>query len=379
MARVVAMIPARLGSKRILKKNLRLLNGKPLIAYAIEAAIAARVFDDVYVNSEAAIFGEIAKKYGAKFYLRSEGLATDKTINDEFAYDFIQSVPGDILVQLLPTSPLITPPEINGFVGELLKSDLDTLISVEEHQIACVYNDQAVNFDFMEPHKSSQTMKPVKSYATVLMAWTYDSFKKNMRQFGFAYHGADGRTGYYALKGLSTIDIDNEDDFIMAEIAMKYREKMTESRRVYYGDQDIAKYHSETDVPTILKNDGVISSYFEKENLPLVNIRKIIESKDNSKSWCHRLINTTNNSATLISQLPGEGNRLHHHPEWNEWWYIVSGKWRWEIEGNAYQVGRGDVVFIKKNQWHKITAIGDKPAIRLAVSRGDVAHVYKKD
>ena len=130
-------------------------------------------------------------------------------------------------------------------------------------------------------------------------------------------------------------------------------------------------------VPSILKIDGVAQSDFEQENLPLVNLDKIIASKDNSRSWCHRVVNTENNSATLISQLPGEGNRLHHHPDWNEWWYIVDGKWKWEVEGREYEVKKGDVVFIQKKKWHKITAIGDKPAIRLAVSREDVPHVYQ--
>jgi quercetin dioxygenase-like cupin family protein len=74
--------------------------------------------------------------------------------------------------------------------------------------------------------------------------------------------------------------------------------------------------------------------------------------------------------------LPGEGNRLHYHPDWNEWWYIIEGQWQWEIEGEKIIVKKGDVVFIPKGRKHRIEAIGDTPAIRLAVSRADVAHVY---
>ena len=88
-------------------------------------------------------------------------------------------------------------------------------------------------------------------------------------------------------------------------------------------------------------------------------------------------MNTESNSATLISQLPGEGNRLHYHPNWNEWWYIIRGEWEWEVEGETMPVKQGQMVFIPKSKWHKITAIGDRPAVRLAVSRADVAHVYK--
>ena len=136
------------------------------------------------------------------------------------------------------------------------------------------------------------------------------------------------------------------------------------------------QHRSETDVPQILKKDGVELWDFDHENQGLSNIDEVIANMDNSVSWCRRMVNTESNSATLISQLPGEGNRLHYHPDWNEWWYIVKGQWKWEIEGQEYLVKKGDLVFIEKNKLHRITAVGNEPAVRLAVSRGDVAHVY---
>jgi len=373
------MIPARLGSQRVRKKNLRLLNGKPLITYSVEAALSSHVFDEIYINSEAEIFGEIADHYRVKFYRRSGHLASDKTINDEFAYDFIQNVPGDILVQLLPTSPLITPEEIKGFVSEMIAKDYDTLVSVANHQIACLYEGKPINFNLLESHKSSQNMTSVQSYATALMAWTYSSFKQHMQKYSCAYYGADGKTGYYVLKGLSTIDIDNEDDFALAEVALIHRSKLHKFEKKYYTSKKNRKEREEVDVPKIMKKDSIACRDFKHENFPLVQIDEIINSKDNSRSWCHRIINTENNSATLISQLPGEGNRLHYHPDWNEWWYIVKGMWKWEIEGKTYIVKKGDVVFIEKNKLHKITAIGDEPAVRLAVSRDLVPHVYPEN
>ena len=374
--KIIAMIPARLGSQRVPRKNLRLLNGKPLLSYAIEAAKAANCFDEIYVNSEADVFGEIARSLGVSFYKRPAELASNTATNDPFALDFIENVEGDVLVQLLPTSPLITPEEIATFVEEMKRGSWDTLVSVIDHQIACIYDGKPVNFEYMEPHRSSQTMKPVQSYATVLMAWTYASFREHMSRLGYAYHGADGRTGYFALKGLASIDLDNEEDFAVAEAALVARSRPLPPVR-YYGDALAGAGHAETDVPAILKRDGVVQADFTRENLPINHLEEIIASKDNTKSWSHRLINTENNSATLISQLPGEGNRLHHHNDWNEWWYIVKGVWKWEIEGEEFEVSQGDVVFIEKNKWHKITAAGTGPAVRLAVSRDKVAHIYK--
>ena len=72
------MIPARLGSKRVKNKNLRLVNNKPLISYILESAVKANIFDDIYINSEADIFGAIASDYGVKFYKRSDFLAAFK-------------------------------------------------------------------------------------------------------------------------------------------------------------------------------------------------------------------------------------------------------------------------------------------------------------
>lgn len=379
MSKIIAMIPARLGSQRIHRKNLRLLNGKPLIAYCIEAAKKSEVFDEIYINSEADIFGDIAGEYGVRFYKRSEYLASNKAINDEFAFDFIKNINGEVLVQLLSTSPLITPNEIGGFVRHMLEEGYDTLVSVENHKIACVYEGRPINFELTEPHKSSQTMVPVQSYATVLMAWKYKSFLENMRMHGCAYHGGTSKIGYYVMKGLSTIDVDNEEDLELAEVALEYRNSKRRGERQYYTPMKRRTETAETDVPSILKKDGVVKNNFENENFPLVTLLNIIKQQDNTRSWSRRIINTENNSATLISQLPGEGNRLHYHPDWNEWWYIVEGEWDWEIEGEIFRVRKGDVVFIGKNKLHRITAVGDKPAIRLAVSKDLVPHIYPEE
>lgn len=378
MKKIVAMIPARIGSKRVPKKNLRLLNGKPLISYSIEAALASAAFDEIYINSDSEIFSEIAEYHGVKFYKRPKSLGSDETINDEFAHDFIKNISGDILVQLLPTSPLITSKEICEFARTMLDHQYDTLVSVENKQIACLYEGKPINFSSLEPHKSSQTMIPVQAYATVLMAWTYSSFLKNMKKYGFAYHGANGRIGYYELKGLATIDVDHEEDFQIVEIALRYRDNQADHRKEYYESSMAIRERAEVDVMEILNRDGVANNDFQTENQHLVNLDTIIANKQNGRSWSYRIINTENNSATLIAQLPGEGNRLHYHPDWNEWWYIVDGEWKWEIENKEFLVKKGDLVFIEKNKKHRITAMGQKPAIRLAVSRDRVAHVYSE-
>lgn len=379
MTKIVAMIPARLGSKRIKSKNLRLLAGKPLVCHVVDKCKHARIFDDIYINSEADVFKNIADEYGVKFYKRNEYLAADDATNDMFALDFITNIKCDILVQVNPTSPLITIDDIKAFVKKMIDENYDTLHSVKQEQIEALYDGKPINFDPKCVMPKSQDLKPVMLFSSGIMAWKTDKYFENIKGLGSATYGGDGKTGYFILKGFSKIDIDNEEDFQLAEIAIEYINKKDRKGIEYYQPKGYQKSHTESDVPSILEKDGVIDNDLFDANRDVVNINDVIQSFEKYTSWSKRVINTDNNSATLICQMPGEGNRLHYHADWNEWWYIVDGKWEWEIEGKTIEVSKGDIVFIKKGKLHKITAVGDKPAIRLAVSREDVTHIYPEE
>ena len=111
-------------------------------------------------------------------------------------------------------------------------------------------------------------------------------------------------------------------------------------------------------------------------NQEVLHLPSLLESLSNTESSSKRIINSPSNSATVISQMPGEGNRRHYHPEWDEWWFILEGIWEYEVDGVTQSVKKGDVVFIERQRVHKITAVGESRAIRLAVSRDRVPHVY---
>ena len=372
--KIVAMIPARMGSKRVKSKNLRLINGKPLISYILETVSKVDVFDEIYLNSENEIFSEIADSHGVDYYKRPAKFSTDSATNDEFAYDFLKNVNCDILIQILPTSPFLLGTEIEVFVRQMVDSSVDTLISVEDKQIACVYNGEAINFDKLALNPPSQSMVPVKAYATALMGWKSSTFIHNIDSRGVAYHGGDGVTGYFELSGLSTIDIDREEDFRLAETIILSAEHATNKDPEYYAAN--VEKHNEVDVASILAKDGVKNNNLFDANKEVVNLNELLSGMSVSESWSKRVIDTESNSMTIISQMPGEGNRKHYHPDWNEWWYIVAGEWEWEIEGAIKKIRKGDIVFMQKNRVHKITASGNTQAIRMAVSRADVIHSY---
>ena len=84
------MIPARLGSKRIPKKNIRYLLDKPLIQYPIELALSSNRFSGIWVNTESQELGQAAMKLGAQFHRRPSSLAKDTATNRDFTYEFLK-------------------------------------------------------------------------------------------------------------------------------------------------------------------------------------------------------------------------------------------------------------------------------------------------
>jgi len=364
----VIMIPARGGSKRVPKKNVRLLSGKAMISYVID--VVKDIGIPVYVNSDCEDILDLAQEMGVNIYRRPEEFASDSSTNDQFALDFMNNVECDYLLQVLPTSPFITKEEILAFAEKL--QTVDTLVSVKEEQIGCVLNDEPLNFSKTKQNPPSQEMTPVKVYATTLMGWKSDVFKKNMEELGCGYHGGNGKTEYFTLNGWSTVDIDHEEDFRLAETIAQFIPFEDRYKAFYYEKGTYTDYI----VPRVLKDDGINDGCLTEENQPVTNVVKLMSAMPHDKSWYHTLVNTENNSCTVVNQMPGEGNRRHYHAKWNEWWYILRGKWIFEIEGTKHEVKHGDLVFIEKGNKHCITAIGTEIASRLAVSRYDVEHIY---
>ena len=131
------------------------------------------------------------------------------------------------------------------------------------------------------------------------------------------------------------------------------------------------------DVAQVLRDDGVNNVVIgDLENVSTTSLDELID-KMGTGSWAVRLVYNEKFGGVVIQQQPGEGNRLHYHPDADECWVIMSGKWEWYIEGEGTNtVTKNDIVVVRKNVKHKITCIGDEPGIRFAVTAPDVDHVY---
>lgn len=108
----VAIIPARGGSKRIPKKNIKLFHGKPIIGYALETAIASNLFDAVYVSTDDEEIEQIAKQFNALIHKRSAKNADDFATTSDVIVEVLKDLENtlgtiDVLCCIYPTSPLI--------------------------------------------------------------------------------------------------------------------------------------------------------------------------------------------------------------------------------------------------------------------------------
>lgn len=107
---VVALIPARGGSRRITKKNIKPFHGKPIIAYSIIAAQNSALFDEIVVSTDSEEIAEVAHGYGASVYMRRKEMAEDHVGTQDVARDFLihAALDIDLLCVIYATAPMIS-------------------------------------------------------------------------------------------------------------------------------------------------------------------------------------------------------------------------------------------------------------------------------
>jgi CMP-N-acetylneuraminic acid synthetase len=223
---IIAMIPARIGSTRLKMKNLALINGKPLISYAIEAAKSSGVFGKIVVNADNKIFADIANRYGVDFYLRPPEIGSSNTKSDNVVYDFMMKHLSDVVAWVNPISPLQTGDNINEIINYFVRNELDTLITVRNEQVHCIYVRKPLNFKTEEPFAQTQDLKPVQHFVYSIMVWRNKTFIDTFREQGHAMFC--GKVGYYPVSKESAIIIKTREDVMLADYIMRAKESEEE-------------------------------------------------------------------------------------------------------------------------------------------------------
>ena len=125
----ICLIPARGGSKRLPRKNIKLFFGKPLIAWSIEIAKSSKIFEEIYVSTDDQEIADIAKSYGAIIpFLRPVNLSNDYAIDKDVIEHFIKwmvenKIHADLLCYLYATAPFVTNEILKGVQKLLIETD----------------------------------------------------------------------------------------------------------------------------------------------------------------------------------------------------------------------------------------------------------------
>lgn len=128
--KILAVIPARAGSKGIPNKNIRLLNGHPLVYYAIKNALQSRYITDVIVTTDSEEVRIISQQMGAMCHWRSQELCEDSVTLDAVIADAIpKDINWDYVITMQPTSPTLTVETLDKAIKYAIDNNLDTLIS----------------------------------------------------------------------------------------------------------------------------------------------------------------------------------------------------------------------------------------------------------
>ena len=231
---IVALIPARSGSKRIKNKNIKLLNGHPLIAYTIQSAVKSKVFDDMIVSTDSENIKKISEYYGASVpFLRPSRYATDTSPDIEFvkhALDELSKLNQNYsqFSILRPTSPFRKPATIKRAFKLFSNSKSDSLRAVEKClQHPCkmwtLEKDSIkpfINLEIHGPHNqplhSSQYPSLPEVYvqnASLEIANSYVIYEQN--------NISGSKIIPFFTENDEGIDVNVEEDWIKAEILLK--------------------------------------------------------------------------------------------------------------------------------------------------------------
>jgi CMP-N-acetylneuraminic acid synthetase len=217
MGKIIAMIPARMGSQRLAKKNLRTIRGVPLIVHAIRKCRQAHCFDEIWVNSEDVAFAPIAESEGVKFHQRPAELGNSIATSEDFVKEFFRVHDCERLAQVHSIAPLLTAAEVKAFIEAWIKSPYDVMLSCIHDQIEVAYQNQPVNFTFAEK-TNSQDLKPLQRITWSITGWKRNAFLEAAEAGKTAtYYGS---VGFYPVSAISGHVIKSQTDLDIAEALM---------------------------------------------------------------------------------------------------------------------------------------------------------------
>jgi len=229
--RILAVIPARGGSKGIPNKNLYPLLGKPLIAYTIIESLKSKYITDLIVTTDSTAIKEVAEKYKIEVpFVRPENLSGDNALaiptiqHATLEYEKIKDIEYDYIIMLQPTAPLRMAFDIDEALGLLITHNSDSVISIVDvdnyHPMKMKIVEDGLLKDFQKPPTENpprQTLPPVYIVNGAIYATRRDVLINQSSFIG-------EKCLPYIMPRNRSVNIDNIEDFIIAEYFINNKE-----------------------------------------------------------------------------------------------------------------------------------------------------------
>lgn len=210
--KTIAFVPIRLNSKRVEGKNLKELNGKPLMAYTLQTLSKVEGIDKVYAYCS----NEEIMKYlpeGVEMMKRPERLDRDETLGEEIYDAFTEQVDADVYVLAHTTSPFIKKETIENALNKVKSGDYDSAFSVKKEQTFCWFEGKPLNYDLKKIPRT-QTIEPVMVETSAFYIFKKDVWKTMHQRIGEMPYMAE-------TDEIEGVDIDWPEDFRFAERILK--------------------------------------------------------------------------------------------------------------------------------------------------------------
>jgi N-acylneuraminate cytidylyltransferase len=221
--RRACLIPARGGSKRFPRKNVAPLRGRPLLAWAVDAARESALFDDVWVSTDDAEIAAVARERGARIHDRPAALAGDTATIAQVGIDFLEWLAArgrdvDVLCTVLPTAALLRAGDLRGGWELMLSRDAEFAIAVTTYLESPFWAlhevDGYLDLFFGDQYaRASQTLPSVCVDAGYFYFIRAESLRRERRLYGPRLVG-------YPIPRARAVDIDEPDHLVMAEALM---------------------------------------------------------------------------------------------------------------------------------------------------------------
>lgn len=205
--KTVALVPIKLNSQRLPKKNILPIQGKPMCYHVVNSLIQVKEIDEVYVYcSDEEVTNYIPEK--AKFLRRDKLLDGDMVKGFDIYRAFINEINADVYVLAHTTSPFIKPDTIENALSHVLCGECDSAFSAEKIQTFAWYKGKTINYNLNDVPRT-QDMEPIWVETSAFYIFKKEIFTIHNRRIGYQPYIQE-------VSGLEAVDIDTKEDYEFA-------------------------------------------------------------------------------------------------------------------------------------------------------------------